>query len=38
MRFLPQFELTLHWSVWLVIWDRYVFVEDGIDDLGWPIL
>jgi hypothetical protein len=38
MRFLPQFELTLHWSVRLVIWDRYVFVEDGIDDLGGPIL
>ncbi len=38
MRFLPQFEPSFSWSLYLFMWDRFVLVEDGIDDLGRPIL
>jgi hypothetical protein len=39
MRFLPQFDLShLDWIAWLVVQERFLFVDDGLDDLGRPIL
>jgi hypothetical protein len=39
MRFLPQFELRdPDWTVWLAVRGNCLFIDDGLDELGRPIL